>query len=366
MSAAEKINAPAEFASSRSRRHEALAGVLIGTAVGDSLGLPMEGLSARRQRKLFPAPLRQRLIGPFGMLSDDTEHTFMLAQSLLECPSDAVAFQRAFARRLRWWLVSLPAGVGFATLRAILKLWVCVSPERSGVMSAGNGPAMRSALLGVFFADDAEQRLRFVRASTRITHRDPRAEIAALAVTETAAWMADRRDDVDALLCSLSNLSELFEWTSLVATIRIRLMWEQPLTNFIHEMGWSRGVSGYAFQTVPVAIYAALFHRNDFGTALAEVIACGGDSDTVAAITGALVGARVGVAGIPEPWRRNIIEFPRSLSLLHRIAEKLSLQMESRTALGPVSYLWPAIPLRNVAFLAVVLTHGLRRLLPPY
>ena len=150
------------------RRADALAGVLIGTAVGDALGLPMEGLTAQRQPRLFSPPLRHRLIGRYGMISDDTEHSLMVAQALLECPADPTAFQRALARRLRWWLMGLPAGVGFATLRAILKLWVGIPPSHSGVMSAGNGPAMRTALLGVYFADNAERRRQFVAASARM------------------------------------------------------------------------------------------------------------------------------------------------------------------------------------------------------
>ncbi|MEO8352255.1 MAG: ADP-ribosylglycohydrolase family protein [Chthoniobacteraceae bacterium] len=355
-----------ELPPNENRRTDALAGLLIGTAVGDALGLPMEGLSAQRQRRLFPSPLRHRLVGRFGMISDDTEHTLMLAQALLECPTDPAAFQRALARRLRWWLVGLPAGVGFATLRAILKLWMGIPPSRSGVVSAGNGPAMRTALLGVYFADTAERRRQFVRASTQITHRDPRAEIAALAVAETAAWMAEQRDDVDALLQSLSKLSDLFEWTAIIAKIGVGLSWEQPTPNFAHEMGMGRGVSVYAFQSVPAAIYAALRHRNDFEAALTEAIACGGDTDTVGAITGALVGARVGVAGIPASWRSGIVEWPRSLSLLHSVGERLSRQLDAPSALGPVAYFWPAIPLRNLAFLIVVLAHGFRRIIPPY
>lgn len=326
----------------------------------------MEGLSARRQQRLFPPPLRHRLIGRYGMISDDTEHTLMLAQALLECPDDPSAFQRCFARKLRWWLASLPAGVGFATLRAILKLWVGVSPACSGVVSAGNGPAMRTALLGVYFSESPERRRQFVRASTQITHRDPRAEIAALAVAETATWMMACRDDVDGLLQTLAKLSDLLEWTAIVAKLRPALSRDESTANFAHEIGVTRGVSGYAFQSVPVALYAALRHRNDFESALTEAIACGGDTDTVGAIVGALVGARVGVAGIPAPWRNGLIEWPRSLNLLQRVGERLSWQVDAPRALGPVSYLWPAVPLRNVAFLAIVLAHGFRRLLPPY
>ena len=75
------------------------------------------------------------------MISDDTEHTLMVAQSLLKHPDDADAFARSLAWRLRWWVLGLPAGVGLATARACLKLWLGFSPERSGIWSAGNGPA---------------------------------------------------------------------------------------------------------------------------------------------------------------------------------------------------------------------------------
>jgi len=130
----------------------ALSGVLIGTAVGDALGLPFEGLSAQRQEKLRRRPLQHQLVAGFGMVSDDTEHTWMIAQSLLKSHGNVNGFQRSFASALRWWLLRLPAGVGFATLRAILKLWAGISPHKSGVFSAGNGPAMRSAILGVYFS----------------------------------------------------------------------------------------------------------------------------------------------------------------------------------------------------------------------
>jgi len=344
----------------------ALAGALIGTAVGDSLGLPMEAITPQRQRRLFPPPVRQRLIGPWGMISDDTEHTMMVAQALLESPEDPAAFQRCLARKFRWWFASLPAGVGLATGRAILKLWLGVPPQRSGVYSAGNGPAMRSALLGVYFAQDPNRRAEFVRAGTRITHSDPKAEVAALAIAETAAWMATDRVDADALLGTLQRLSEDQEWQTLMAHAHSALSTQESVSGFAMKIGAAGGVSGYAYQTVPMAIYAALRHPDDFELAMTETLACGGDTDTVGAITGALIGARVGVTRIPKAWRANIAEWPRSVSLLERIADKLAQQLHEQSSLGVIAYFWPAIPLRNLAFLVIVLAHGLRRLFPPY
>src|SRR5262245_5586296 len=159
-------------------RCDRIAGVILGTAVGDALGLPREGLSRRRARRLFgDGPLRHRLVFGCGMVSDDTDHGCLVGQALLEAPMDAGKFARSLARRLRWWLAGLPAGVGLGTARAIFKLWCGWPPERSGVWSAGNGPAMRAALIGACLANDPEKITNFIRASTRLTHTDPRAEV---------------------------------------------------------------------------------------------------------------------------------------------------------------------------------------------
>jgi ADP-ribosylglycohydrolase len=315
---------------------------------------------------MFPPPVRQRFIGSFGMMSDDTEHTFLLAQALLTEPLDAAAFQRVLARKLRWWLAALPAGVGFATLRAILKLWLGVSPDRSGVWSAGNGPAMRSALLGVFFAHDAERRTVFVRASAQLTHRDPRAETSARAVAECASWMTQPGEEVGSLLAKLEQLDRGSEWNSCMALLGVALSSDFTVSQFAQQLGAGRGVSGYAFQSVPVAVYAALRHRTNFQDAIAAAIGCGGDTDTVATITGALVGARLGEGGIPPAWIDRLLDWPRSVQQLRLLARRLDRQRASDHPLGPLPYCWAAIPLRNLAFLVVVLLHGFRRLLPPY
>ena len=153
---------------------EAIAGCLLGGAVGDALGLPYEGLTRRRAARLLGPAVRHRFLLGRGMISDDTEHAIFTAQALIAAHGRPELFERRLARSLRWWLASVPAGVGFATLRSILKLWIGFPPSRSGVFSAGNGPAMRSPLLGVA-CGGGEARLReFVLRSTRMTHSDPR------------------------------------------------------------------------------------------------------------------------------------------------------------------------------------------------
>ena len=133
---------------------DTLQGLLLGTAVGDALGLPAEGMSADRIRRKWRGQWRHRFLFARGMISDDTEHTLFVAQALLSLGNDLHAFRRSLAWKLQLWLLGAPAGIGLATLKATLRLWVGFSPERSGVYSAGNGPAMRSAIIGTYFAAD--------------------------------------------------------------------------------------------------------------------------------------------------------------------------------------------------------------------
>src|SRR5437763_13241706 len=173
-------------------RDEAIVGYILGTAVGDALGLCCEGLSRRRQRRLFPNLDRPHFFFGKGMVSDDTEHTCMAAQALTVAGGNLDAFTRSLAWRLRFWLLGLPAGIGRATLRAVVKLWLGFPAHASGVFSAGNGPAMRSALLGVCYGGDPVRLREWVRASTRLTHTDPKAEYGAYAVALAAHWSAER------------------------------------------------------------------------------------------------------------------------------------------------------------------------------
>jgi ADP-ribosyl-[dinitrogen reductase] hydrolase len=342
------------------------AGLLLGTAVGDALGLPAEGLSRDRIARKWQGPWRHRLLFGRGMCSDDTEHTLFVAQALLSHPEDPAAFQRCLAWKLRLWLLGVPAGVGLATLRAILKLWVGFPPHRSGVFSAGNGPAMRSAMIGAFFAEDPEKRRAFVAAATRITHTDPKAQTAALAVAEAAAWATSGSEPVERLLEGLPLLGQDNEWQTLCRKLMEALAQGISVASFAESLGLRNGVSGYAYHTVPVTLYAWLRHPANFLAALESALNCGGDTDTVGAIVGALAGASCGDQGIPAEWLTGMAEWPRSIELLRRVARRLADQKAARQPLGPVGYSWPGLIPRNLLFVTVVLIHGFRRLAPPY
>lgn len=346
-----------------------IAGLLVGLAVGDALGLPYEGLSRRRSLKMFGPPDRYRFFFGRGMISDDTEHACMTAQALLRSNQDPDRFSRSLAWKLRWWLVALPAGTGFATLRAIMKLWMGVPPGKSGVFSAGNGPSMRAPVIGAVFNREPDLLRLFTRSSTRLTHTDPKAEYGAWIVAEAASAavsMGHEGLDVLELVHRLRMNLDDKELDRLLDRLVEALDSSMSLREFADSIGLEKGVSGYVLHTVPVALYAFLKYLGDFDRTVMEVISLGGDTDSTGAVAGALAGAAIGIEGIPERWIKGIAEWPRSTEWMSRLAVRMADMASGKNSPGPEPLLWPGILPRNLFFLVVVLFHGFRRLFPPY
>jgi ADP-ribosyl-[dinitrogen reductase] hydrolase len=357
---------------------------LLGTAVGDSIGLPREGLSRRRARRIFGGPpLEHALFGRWGAVSDDTEHACMTAQALIASAGDPKLFARELARRLRWWLLTIPAGIGLGTLRAILKLWLGFPPDRSGVRSAGNGPAMRAAILGVFARGDLMKLSALVQASTRITHTDPRAEQGAMVVALAAAYSLQQSGSFaasDFLRFTRPYVSDNQLWSHLSSACQYAAEGKSA-EEFADSLGQSRGVSGFINMTVPVAIFCWLRHRDDFRAAVEAAVCLGGDTDTVGAIVGGL-SAVTSASVPPDAWSAGILTFidlhrPTLLAVLAdslrsygrwtlELGEQLAAVQRTGEPQRPAQRAWPVVFARNAIFAAVVLLHGFRRLLPPY
>ena len=364
-------------------RADRLAGCLLGTAVGDALGLPRENLSPRRAARLFPGPVRHGLL-PFpsgrpvrfgwgGMVSDDAEHTALSALALLEEPADPDRFAAALARRLRRWLAAGPAGAGKATLTACAKLWLGVPPDRSGVHSAGNGPVMRAAVLGAFFADDPDRRGAFVAASARLTHTDPRAVAGAQTIAHAAALASsDRAGDGPAAFAALLGELKEPELRAVLERAAAALARGADGPALAAALDWPRGgPSGFVLHTVPAVLWAWLSGPpDDLRGGVERALTLGGDADSTAAAVGALAGCTGGAAAVPADWLAGLWEWPRGEPWLRRCAAALADAAESgapdpaavRALRVPVG----ATPVRNGLFLAAVLAHAARRLAPPY
>jgi len=347
----------------------AIIGCLLGGAVGDAIGLPCEGLSPSRQRRRFGSIEGHRLILGRGMVSDDTEHACLNAQALIASAGEADVFRRELARQLRHWLASVPPGTGLATLKACARLGAGVGPERSGVFSAGNGPAMRAAIIGVVYGNDPIKLRELIAVSSRITHTDPKAEYGAFAIALAAHWSCAREAIEPHEFCrklqvllpeSASELIGLVEQAAASATAG------DTTHQFAESLGLTRGFGGYTYHTVPGVLHAWFRHPDDYRAAILEIVHCGGDTDSTAAILGGIVGARVGKIGIPDEWLRGLWEWPRGVSWMEGVGQRLAAVAASAQPQRKLPVLWPVVLLRNLIFLTVVLAHGFRRLLPPY
>jgi ADP-ribosyl-[dinitrogen reductase] hydrolase len=291
--------------------------LLIGQMIGDSFLLPYEGLNKRLGKKRFlDSGFKQSLFLNYGMTSDDTDHMLMTAQALLDSYHNVSLFQKKLAWKLQFWFCTLPPGIGMATLKSIVRLWLGFSPTRSGVKSSGNGPLMRTPIIALYYAHDREKRQSFIKASTEITHRNADAIAASQGMGNFIAWLA-----VHGTLPNKISLKEILSdiaepdkiWTHYVNITVDNL--DKPMNEFIHILYRHShfsdkaihigGVSGYIMHTAPFCLYV-LYHMQNkqnnthtnqnnelYQNAFKLIIEAGGDTDTI----GAIVGACLGVLG---------------------------------------------------------------------
>lgn len=340
-----------------------IKGCLIGAAVGDSVGLPFEGLSFKTiQKKRFNLNKHNFLFG-YGMVSDDTEHLYITAISLINSKGDINLFEKYLAKYLKIWLLSLPAGIGLATLRAILKLIMGFPVGKNGVFSAGNGPAMRASVLGVCFGENEQLLSEYIKISTRITHTDKKAEIGAMAVA-VAAYLSSKESNVTFELFN-EKLVRLVtydsDFSNLLNKLDTSLKSNQTTQEFAESLGLKKGVTGYMYHTVPVVLHCWLTNQNDFDKAIKNIISLGGDTDTTAAILGGIMGARE-TNIIPQEWKSKILEPNLNIRELEETALLLSdCQANNSYDYKTKNYPFLTNFLRNVLFTIIVLAHGFKR-----
>lgn len=323
---------------------------LLGTAVGDALGLVTEGLSPKAIARRFGRVERYHLLGRTGFVSDDTEQSALVAQSLARHPDDPAACARAFRRSLLGWFLRLPWGVGLATVRACCRIALGLS--RSGVDSAGNGAAMRAAVVGAFVRDPARRRA-MSDALARVTHTDPRAVEGARFVAEVAAAPRDL-PPAEVCAAALAVVDEPSLRAAIARGVALASEGAAPA-----DAARALGTTGFVVHTLGFATYAFVRWANDPLRALQEVIAAGGDTDSIGAIVGAWCGARRGLGWIPGPLLDDLHDGPFGPTHLRSLANDLARGGGLTARYSPL-----AAMLRNLALYPVVLAHGLRRLIP--
>jgi len=266
---------------------------MLGTFVGDALGMPFEGEGAGAIPPVIDM-LDARL--GRGTYTDDTQMMIALAESLLRCEVvDPEDLARAFREH-----VDPRRGYGGGTLR-VFELWergvsVDEAARRTfaGAGSLGNGAAMRVAPVAVRFGSDSVLLAVQAARSARLTHTHALGVDGAV-VQAAAVGAALDDDDPFAAAVAATRTGEIRERLLILHAATAASVSSRILNRPADRIGSS------APDSVPVAVVAAA-RAESFEHAVTVAIGCGGDTDTLGAMAGAIAGARFGARAIPARW----------------------------------------------------------------
>ena len=291
-------------------------GCVIGQAVGDALGMPVE----RSSPKECKAHVGQLIAGEthdishpafaFGQYTDDSQ---LMREMLISFVAREKLSPKDYAARIaRLYIDEQVVGGSRASQASALKLSRGVSWKQSGTSApyARNGAAMRAAPVGLFFCNDPEQLASAASAQALITHQDPKAIAGAVAIASAVGYVVQNQHiqtdtflrtvsqqviDVDATFAE--ELVALLDWLELPTDEALSRVLESDKLS-ARPSDW-QGIPPLAIPSVLWSLYAFLRNQKDYSQTVYTAILGGGDTDTTAAMAGAISGAYLGLEAIP-------------------------------------------------------------------
>ncbi len=312
---------------------ERVLGCVLGGAVGDALGAPFEGLWSRSipEASVLLTDYTEFEGFPRGQYTDDTQLTIATLQSIVhQGHIDPGHIARSIARLWRSQEVVGPGGACTAAADRLLAggHWSeCGSP----MGQAGNGTAMRTAALGLYFLSRRRDLTKAVAQVSRITHQDPRSVAGGVAIASAAQLMASSSDVEASDLCRYVA-DDVRPYHAPLADLIVGLppRLSGNLQEALEYVAWSGGecrefetviITPYVIPTVLAALWAVISFPNSWPDAVAAVIRLGGDVDTLGAIVGGLMGAKLGLSAIPDHLATSVLDSSKLRALAKRYAE---------------------------------------------
>jgi ADP-ribosyl-[dinitrogen reductase] hydrolase len=282
-------------------------GVLLGLALGDALGAPLEWLHPEQIAARYGGPLRDLVEFPpwaRGEWTDEAAMALCLAESLTE--KNGYDAEDAFSRYAQF-VRSRPPDVGadveLVLSRARSTVEARQAARETGEQAPGNGALVRTAPLALRYHDDPGALDRTSRADAELTHHDPQAGEACLWLDLTLA----------ALVCGRDRPRS----TSAVAVSA-----EQAISASDEELAAEVQQRPSDALTALRVGFAAAFRHHDPESAIVFAANLGGDADADAAVAGALAGARFGAAALPERWLEPLVDRARIAGLATRLLRR--------------------------------------------
>lgn len=308
---------------SPSARQLKIEGCVLGAAIGDAMGHPTEFMSMSQiHAKYGPEGVTDFALfwekdgAKFAPYTDDTQMAEAVLGALLESRAQDARLDetmRRIAQRFIVWAEApqgghrAPGGACLAGSRALAQgaPWT----ESGGAEAGGCGSVMRAYPFGLLFADDLERAEAWAVAHSKLTHRDPiaLAACAAMAVGVALALHDARPETVAEVM--ISSAARYCETTAAMMR-QAKAEAEDgtpPGVTLDRLQAWA------AHEAIAAGLYIFLRHPNDPRAAILEGANTPGDSDSIATLAGALVGARAGIQALPQRW---VAQVERSGQLL--------------------------------------------------
>ena len=360
-------------------------GALAGLALGDALGMPTQEMSPEQIRSVYG-----RITGlvdgdasqpyasgmPAGSVTDDTEQALLVASLLVRgrgTSSGRVALDAGeFAHALLDWEDSMIERgsldlLGPSTKAALERVRAGEDPLSVGGAGTTNGAAMRVTPIGIAVSTaDPEAFADAVWSSCQVTHATRQgfqsAALVAAAVSMGIDWDTPSASDMTALLWKaltyVDSLPERGAWTPdpdvVAATRRAMQLVANPASSSLECLVEQVGTSVASAQAIPMAF--ALLARDPSPRALLDATNIGGDTDTIGAIAGAILGGALGEQVLPAD-SLSMIEEVSHLGLPSVALELLELRdqalVSSQEESAPTSS--PASPAGRVVLMGQIL-----------
>lgn len=291
---------------------------LVGCAIGDALGNPFEMRPAA-------SPMLTEWDGLFkaggtfwkgeaGQYTDDTLMSIALASSLIE--KDGFDVEHVAAQYLAWYETGNTRGIGNTTAGACVNLKMGATWQESGLTDltcAGNGTAMRASPIGLFYRNNIGTLMESALLDASITHNSLEPKMGSIAVALATAFLAN---GTHSQIGVLEEVKEILSESVVKEKLELAYSHLKDGTSPILALA-DIGVSGYVPETVGAAFYC--FGATDnFKDAVVMAVKAGGDTDTTAAIVGALAGTFYSLDGIPEEYKK-----VENFHLLHALDQEL-------------------------------------------
>lgn len=291
-----------------------VAGVVFGTAIGDALGYPVEFANVTPKN---PVVTKDSLP---NLYSDDTQMMRATFEGLWRARtwSDLDHAAEEVAAAYVAWSKSPEnnRAPGRACMLGCRNLDKGIDWRKAGKPNGGGcGTAMRSMAYGVWHWNDAAKAELWAAQHALMTHRSPMAQASAAAV---AAGIVSAIEGDQPFIIAREMIR---------AANRYDVVTAEMLCSASHNDAWTadevlnqwRGWAGH--EAVAASLWCFLSHPDDYRAAVLTAVNSPGDSDSLGAITGALVGARLGVQKIPVEWRRKVEKAEELRVLSDRIFE---------------------------------------------